>query len=120
MAAGTLFVVRDEPGLGTGADWRSIYVGRYASDCMRVNDPIVAELVQFLVPVEETPSRWLKREHNIAAGAEILDALVKAGRLTLAEIQEIKAKLNRVPAKPQPPARARQTNSSRWEKGPTL
>jgi hypothetical protein len=46
-------------------------------------------LFEALTPVSETPRQWLQREHNgLSLGGDILDLLVKLGKVSLAEIQE--------------------------------
>lgn len=47
------------------------------------------QLEELLVRVEDTPSLWLRREHSLYCGLQVLDVLVATGKVTLAEIQAI-------------------------------
>jgi hypothetical protein len=49
------------------------------------------DLVAALVPVEETPSMYLRREHNVtpSTATHLIDLLAEQGKLTLDEVKKM-------------------------------
>lgn len=71
---------------------RRLYpVGRYSSESLSpyADQKAFRKLEALLERIDETPSLWLRREHEIGTGLRVLDALAKAGIVTLETIQNI-------------------------------
>jgi len=63
-------------------------VGCYSSESVAPNESSATrELEELLIPVDDTPSLWLRREHSSRSGLAVLDRLCAEGKLTLAEVQ---------------------------------
>jgi len=45
------------------------------------------DLEEALIPVEDTPSLWIRREHSVSFGLTVLDALVASGRISLMDVK---------------------------------
>ena len=63
-------------------------VGDYSHDSVSPNESSqTRDLEELLVRVEETPSLWMRREHESGTALGALDQLLIAGKITMEDVQ---------------------------------
>lgn len=109
IKAGTLFFYKEwtyAPGddeTKTITEQHLYPIGSYEHDSVTPNESaLTRQLEESLLPIADTPSRWLRREHGGNTALGVLDQLALAGKITLAEVQAATAAYYEILEEPAP------------------